>query len=136
MKHTIALAILAMGMGFGFTSHASAQDSAVRVKVPFDFAVGSHVLPQGTYRISADGNFLGFQNAEKKASLYTTTMPGDTSKDGRSVLVFDHVNDKYFLRKIVSTYSRTSADFPKSKLEKNSQETVSSLNIYADPASF
>jgi len=135
MKRIIAAAILLIGANFGLASHASAQESAIEVTVPFDFAVGSHVLPSGTYRISNQGWFLDFHRNDTKVNLLTSGLPGHVTGDGRSKLTFDAVSGHYFLRKIETTSSTTSADFPKSTLEKKSQELAQSRSIYTETSS-
>ena len=135
MKRIITAAILLIGTGFGISSHASAQEAAVKVDVPFDFAVGSHVLPAGTYRIAAHGDELAFDNHDKKAFLFTLTYRGDMAKDGKPKLIFDDAHGQYFLRRIETTSSSTSVAFPVSKLEKHSQEIAESRIIYAETAS-
>jgi hypothetical protein len=135
MKRIIAVAILMFGATFGMTSRASAQEPAVKVDVPFDFAVGSHVLPAGDYTIAAHGDSLVFENRDQNASLFALANRGDVSTDGESKLTFDHVGGQYFLRKIVSTYSKTSVDFPVSKLETKSTEIAETRSIYATTSS-
>jgi hypothetical protein len=135
MKRIITLAIFIVGVSLAMTNRISAQNSSVTVQVPFDFAVGDHVLPKGTYKIQPDGDFLLFNSKEHSASsFFANAWHGDASIDGRSVLSFDVVDGQHFLRKIAATSSTTSADFPVSKLEKNatelyaSHQTASSLN--------
>ena len=135
MKRTIALATLALGMSFGFTSHASAQATAVSATVPFDFAVEGRVLPKGTYQIGNSGGFLAFKNAGQHTSLFTRGLPGVASKDGRSVLIFDKVQGNYFLRKIVTLSGALSVDFPLSDLESRTKESGTSFSIYAETSS-
>jgi hypothetical protein len=135
MKRTIALAILALGMSLGFISHASAQATSVRVTVPFDFAVEGNILPQGTYQIGTSGGFLGFKNASQHASLFAQGLPGAVSKDGRSVLVFDKVQGKYFLRKIVTFSGPLSVDFQRSKQDSKTRESAELRSIYAETSS-
>ena len=142
MKRMITLALVVAGLGY--TSYASAQNAAIKVDVPFDFAVGNHVLPSGEYRISHDGGTLVLESRDHRAHLYTVAEPGDTAKDGKSKLTFDVVQGQYFLRKIASTSSSTSAEFPASRLEKKSrelsmqqakwQEPEQSSTIYAETA--
>ncbi len=132
MKHLIAVATLVLGMSLGFTSHASAQEDIARVTVPFDFAVGNRVLPQGTYHIDSDGAFLAFNNPEKGASLFTFRSPGEASKDGKSMLVFDKLEGQYFLRKIVSPSEHKSVDFPISTLEEKTKESEGTRDTYAE----
>ena len=127
MKRIITLAIFIVGVTLATTSRASAQTAQVEVKVPFDFAVGDRILPQGTYKIEPNGDFLLFVSKEhSEASIYANASHGDTSIDGRSLLSFDVVDGKHFLRKIASTDSLTSADFPVSKIEKNAEELYAS----------
>jgi hypothetical protein len=135
MKRIITAAILLSGMTFGISNRASAQEAAVKVDVPFDFAVGTHVLPAGNYRIAAHGDALLFDNHDQKASLFTLALRGDTAKDGLSKLIFDDVQGRYFLRHIVSTSSKVSVNFPISKLESGSQEIAQSRSIYAETSS-
>jgi hypothetical protein len=127
MKRIIALAIFIVGVTLAMTNRASAQTSSVTVVVPFDFAVGDHILPKGTYKIEPAGDFLLFNSKEHSSdSMYANAWHGDASIDGRSVLSFDVVDGKHFLRKIVSPASVDCADFPVSKLEKNAEELYAS----------
>jgi hypothetical protein len=132
MKRIIALAIFIVGISLTMTNRISAQTATVNVKVPFDFAVGDRVLPKGTYRIQPDGDFLLFNCKEHSAeSIYANAEHGDASIDGRSVLSFDVVDGKHFLRKIASTSSTASAEFPVSKLERNAEELYASRQTSA-----
>lgn len=127
MKRIITLAIFIVGVSLAMTNRASAQTAAVYVNVPFDFAVGNHIMPKGTYKIEPSGDFLLFNSKEhSEASMYANASHGDTSIDGRSVLSFDVVDGKHFLRKISSPSSTDCANFPVSKLEKNAEELYAS----------
>jgi len=139
MKRIITVAILMIGASFGVSNRASAQEAALKVDVPFDFAVGNHVLPAGDYQIASHGDSLFFENREQRAELFTIAAAGDTATDGQSKLIFDNVQGQYFLRRIVSTSQKTSAAFPVSKLEKHSREvaqsTIGTRSIYAETSS-
>jgi hypothetical protein len=124
-----------IGTTLGVSNSASAQEPAVKANVPFDFAVGTHVLPAGNYQIAAHGDSLVFDNRDQKASLFALAIHGDTATDGQSKLVFDHVGGQYFLRRIVSTNAKVSADFPMSKLETKSEEIAETRSIYATTSS-
>jgi hypothetical protein len=132
MKRTIAAASLALAMSLGFTSHASAQAGQVVAQIPFDFAVGGHVLPQGSYHIVGAGNLLAFRNAEQKTSIFNRGLNGETSTDGKTVLVFDDVNGNYFLRKIVTVSDGMSMEFPVSNLESKIRKPESTRSVYGD----
>lgn len=131
MKRSIAVLTLALGMALGFTSHASAQQGAVSVKIPFDFTVGGRVLPQGNYQIGTDRDFLSFKDNDLKTHVFLRGLTGDASKDGRSVLVFDNVEGNYFLRKIVTTADNLNMEFPQSDLERKTKTSEGTRNIYA-----
>ena len=127
MKRIITLAIFIVGVTLAMTNRASAQVSQVVVNVPFDFAVGDRILPKGNYTIEPNGDFLLFISKEhSNASIYANASHGDTSIDGRSLLAFDVVDGKHFLRRISSPSSTDCADFPVSKLEKNTEELYAS----------
>jgi hypothetical protein len=132
MKRNIAAAILALAMSLGFTSHASAQAGQVVATIPFDFAVGGQVLPQGAYHIEDVGNFLAFRNGELKTSIVTRGLHGETSTDGKTVLFFDDVKGNYFLRKIVTVSDGMSMEFPVSNLESKISKPESTRSIYGD----
>ena len=135
MKRNIIAALFMVGLTFGISNRALAQEPAVKVDVPFDFAVGTHVLPAGTYKIAAHGDLLAFDNHDTNAELYTIALHRETAADGRSKLTFDHVHGQYFLRRIESTSAMTSVEFPVSKLEQKSSEIAETRCSYADPSS-
>jgi len=130
MKRTIAAAVLAQAIGLGLTSHASAQTGQVVATIPFDFAIGGHVLPQGSYHIEDMGNFIAFRSAEQKSSIFSRGLRGKTSADGKTVLFFDDVNDQYFLRKIVTVSVGMSMEFPVSNLEGKIRNSDSTRSVY------
>jgi hypothetical protein len=132
MKRTIAVFALALGMTLGFSPHASAQQDTVVVTVPFDFSIGGRVLPQGEYHIATDGGFLSIRDSEQKTHRFLRGVPGDASKDGRSVLVFDNVDGNYFLRKIATGRSNMNMEFSESTLERNTRNSEHSRSIFAE----
>jgi hypothetical protein len=129
MKRTIAVVALVLGMSLGFTSRSSAQGGTVIVTVPFDFAIEGRVLPQGTYHITSDTNFVTFKSGEQKTNFFTRGIRGDGSADGQTKLVFDDVKGSYFLRKIVTVSDNMNMDFPRSNLQT---KTEHSRSIYAE----
>lgn len=125
MKHIIVSAILVVGAAIGLAAHASAQaDEVVKTKVPFDFMVGSHSLPAGSYRIESDGEFLNFSNIDRKVSVFTTSYHGNPSLDGTSRLKFDVVSGQHFLREIETPSTKTTMDFPVSRAERSATELL------------
>jgi len=131
MKRTIAVFTFALGIALAFTPHASAQQNTVIVTVPFDFAIGGKVLPQGEYRISTDGDFLTVKDNEQNTQLFLRGTKGEPSKDDHSALVFDNFDGNYFLRKIVSTADNMNMEFDESNLERKTRTSESSRSILA-----
>jgi hypothetical protein len=82
-------------------SPARAQE--LRATVPFDFAIGSTVLPAGDYTIGAvsEPTLLAVRARDGKASAFVLTRP-DRLVDTPSVpmLVFVRVGDAYRLESI------------------------------------
>jgi len=128
MKKISAIALLALGSLVSVGS-ASAQDHAIRATVPFDFAVGSKVLPAGAYTIeptSADSVLIW--NSEKHISVISRAYAGD-KESITSKLVFNKYGDQYFLREILASSINVNLEPPTSKLEKRVRSSpVARLN--------
>lgn len=132
MKRTVAVVTLVLGMSLGFTSRSSAQEGTVIVTVPFDFAVEGRVLPQGTYHITSDTNFLTFKSDEQKTNLFNRGIRGEGAANGQTKLVFDDVNGSYFLRKILTEAVNMNMDFPRSNAQRKTEQ---SRSVYAETSS-
>jgi hypothetical protein len=117
---------------FTAVSTASAQSIQLRASIPFEFQVGSKVLPAGEYTLLQSGSskFMLVSNQETNDSTaYGGTHPlgGGSSahaKDG-SVLVFNRYGNHYFLREIWREGDGTGLGFAESRSEK------SAMNIAA-----
>lgn len=132
MKHIIASAILVFGAAIGLAAHASAQENdLVRTNVPFDFMVGSHTLPSGSYRIESNGEFIEFSNVDRKVAVFTTSYHGTPSLDGTSRLKFDVVSGHHYLREIETPSAKTTMDFPVSRAEHSATELLASHDANA-----
>lgn len=129
MKRIITIGFLIATTFFQMTPQLNAQAGVLRARVPFPFAVGNQVLPPGAYEIKRQGSFIRLQNRDRQIGIFVLPAPGDRSYDGRSRLMFDSLDGTYFLRKIVTTSSMTSLDFPKFKLEKRANESGSSIFV-------
>jgi hypothetical protein len=87
-------------------AHAQTGDvakSMVKVDVPFDFYVGNHRMPAGTYFLSLnpDTQRLDLTNADSNEKVYLTgVLAGDEQRGELPSLQFDHVAEGYFLKEI------------------------------------
>jgi hypothetical protein len=79
-----------------------AQQEVFNAKVPFQFSAGDRTLPSGEYRITRRNAFLTIENRREFSSALILTSSADSSRDSESRLIFDHVDDLYFLRGVVA----------------------------------
>jgi hypothetical protein len=106
-----------------------AQQQVFDAKVPFQFSAGDRTLPAGEYRLTRHNDFLNVENRGDYSSALILASGTDSSSDGQVHLVFDHVNDLYFLRKVVAPAG--SIELAVSKTEKKAemdQRRLSSAN--------
>jgi hypothetical protein len=122
MKRTIATAFLAVATMFTF-GNALAQNSAVQVTVPFNFAVGNTVLPSGTYIVNSESPqqvLIRNKDHWKLASMVLTNQ-GDPQYAGEGKLVFNRYGNEYFLSEIRCPSAAIIADLPTSKREERAR---------------
>ena len=97
---TLALAVMCI-LGLRGSSHAQEPDG-IRVKVPFDFFVGTRAMPAGTYnfeRLSSSGRSNFILRGDTISALVLPTSVEETSTF-KANLAFEHLGDKYFLTKV------------------------------------
>ena len=83
--------------------HAQVQQRTLTADVPFQFYVGSHLMPQGAYRVdeTANGGIAWLKAMGKGSSQAVTTFSVAGSKEtGTARLVFHRYGDNYFLAEI------------------------------------
>jgi hypothetical protein len=127
MKPTIAIAFLASTMLMALSS-ASAQSKAT-ANIPFNFRVGSALMPAGAYDIeSTDSRILWFhnRNGHDSAVAVAMTTAGTTAPPVK--LVFNRYGDRYFLSETLTASGQSDKKFSTSKLEKSIRTEEASLN--------
>jgi hypothetical protein len=127
MKRTIAIAFLASAMIMSLSS-ASAQGRS-RATIPFDFRVGSALLPAGAYDIeSTDSQAIWFRslNGHGAAVAQAMTTSGETKPVVK--LVFNRYGNQYFLSETLTADGESDKKFAPSKLEKSVRTEEASLN--------
>ena len=78
------------------------QQQVFDAKVPFQFSAGDRTLPAGEYRIIRRNSFLDVENRDDYSAALILASDTDSSTDGHIHLVFDQVNNVFFLRKVVA----------------------------------
>jgi hypothetical protein len=99
-----------------------AQSPAVEAKVPFDFTVGSQLLPADTYIISSDQfRVTTIKGVDRHSRMVTIASPSNRESVSGSKLVFKKYGNEYFLSEILCPTSSMNLQLPESKLEKQVQ---------------
>jgi len=103
MKNSSLTVVLTLTCLLGLGISARAQDvDKVAVNVPFDFVAGGETLPAGAYsvsRVSSEASrALVIRNHDN--SVFLLPMFFDGAFFDHAELSFEHVGDKYFLRKV------------------------------------
>ena len=123
MKRTTAIALIAMA-NFALAGTSFAQSNGVRATVPFDFTVGSKLLPSGTYTIKAESknaNVIEIRSHDKPiAVLSLVHQDGNKSPNGGKLL-FHKYGGQYFLSEILCDQAGMNVEISPSKTEKRAQ---------------
>jgi hypothetical protein len=89
----------------GSVGAARADEQLVTAKVPFAFVAGETHLPAGDYivkSISDDPAVLSIESKDGRLGVLTLTIPAWSDETtGKSELVFEKMDNQYFLSRIV-----------------------------------
>ena len=123
MKRTTAIALIAMA-NFALAGTSFAQSNGVRATVPFDFTVGSKLLPSGTYTIkpeSKNAYVIEIRSHDKPiAVLSLVHQDGNKSPNGGKLL-FHKYGGQYFLSEILCDRADMNVELSTSKAEKRAR---------------
>jgi hypothetical protein len=103
MKRNMLFVVLLVGMTL--TVKSAFGQSTARVRIPFDFSIGSSALPAGEYTVSAlsaeNDAVLAIRSLDGGHQMFVQTIStesGKTSNENR--LIFHRYGDQYFLSQI------------------------------------
>lgn len=101
-KQTLLLAGLTLLLGMAVTA-ADAQESSVKVRVPFNFAVEGKALPAGKYSISSIRDRVMLQNSEgRTVAIVLANAVSGHSSGGNGQVVFRCYANQCFLSQLWS----------------------------------
>jgi hypothetical protein len=121
MKRIITIAILAFTGILGIGS-ASAQATAVRVKVPFAFTAGDTLLPPGIYTITfVSADVVHIRERDQHISVLTTEIPNNRRSENGDELVFARYGNRYFLQEILCDSAAMNVNLPLTKSEERAR---------------
>ncbi len=130
-QYLTVLLTLTCVLGLGLGARAQEGDAIV-ANVPYDFVVGGHVLPAGTYRVSRVDSTgfreLEISSYETRASAFLIPTFFDDVQTGHAQLNFQHVGDRYFLSAVETPIGTYAITIPPSaiKLAQMEQQGASS----------
>jgi hypothetical protein len=88
----------------GLMAAQSLASSTVVAQVPFEFMANNKIIPAGECTIQSavmDAHVLTIRNIAAKTGLFAPSSRGDAKQAaGRTVLVFKHYGNQYFLSEI------------------------------------
>lgn len=122
MKPTRAIALLTVGL-LSATAGVLAQERAVMANIPFNFTVGTKLLPAGKYTISSPSSgVVQIKSADGQIASGLVAVQSYHESDRGTELIFNRYGDRYFLRRILCpSTSRLNLDIPSWKSEKKSR---------------
>jgi len=111
--------LLVIGTALAGAAAVYAQSRIVTAEVPFNFYMGSAVMPQGSYRVSemSNGAVIVLQTANASKAIIVYDVSGK-SMDEPARLVFRRYGETYFLAQIWTGNRSNGHALPRSTREK------------------
>jgi hypothetical protein len=124
-----ALSMLLLG------GSALAQTVHVQLNVPFDFTVGSKILPAGQYELRSAGQpnnprLLELCRMDGAIEMYIPASDvQSTSASSETKVVFRHYGNVYFLSQLWTAGTRAGWEFPKTRAEISEAKNDSAREV-------
>ena len=106
---------------FFMASAVQAQQTRLKVNVPFDFYAGDHVYPSGAYTLNSipSNDVVIRVDGDSQGSTYLpSNMCGSTSPSKHSKMVFHRMGTNYFLYQVWVAGNSEGRQFPISRTEQ------------------
>jgi hypothetical protein len=104
-----------------FASQLAAESVRLKAEIPFEFHMGTSILPAGSYTVTAEPGkgFAEVQNNTGKERAYVMVYPTQRGQTGGdSTLTFHRYGDKYFIAEIQPGWSAGGYQVLRSHAEK------------------
>jgi hypothetical protein len=130
MKRTKQIAqsyLLLMVVLLGVLTAAQAAPGPIRFAVPFDFAVGTEVLPAGEYSVQpalsdrSDRILLRSRDGRTVTTFFAVAVKAEQASS-QSTLVFKRYGDRYFLSQLWTQGSTLGREVPASSAEQEARK--------------
>jgi hypothetical protein len=121
MKYATRMLVLALTMLPMLATAQLGSSQKIVVQVPFEFVVGSKVVPSGEWIVqpaSVDTNSLMIRNIGAAVGMFSAASLRDAKEvAGNYALVFHRYGNSYFLSGVKIAGTRTGYRLPQSKAE-------------------
>lgn len=107
----------------------TAQEQVFDAKVPFQFTAGDRTLPAGEYRIAREKDFVNVENRENHCTAVILASNTDPSRDDHVLLIFDEVDNVFYLRKVVAPIGSTQLAVSRTEKKAINQHHLSMASI-------
>jgi hypothetical protein len=118
MKNLVAR-ILVIGTALAGAIAVNAADKTITANVPFNFYMGSTVMPQGAYRVEefSHGAVVALRTSHASMAITTFGVSGKSESEPAR-LVFRRYGETYFLTQIWAADGSIGRALPRSAREK------------------
>ena len=122
---------IAIGLVVLLAAPAVFAQSTMRVEIPFQFYVGSQVLPAGAYRVTYDAAFQRMQlTLPDGEGMFLPAHPAyRVGSEYKGVLVFHKYGNTHFLRSVWTQGSPYGFGLRRSKAEREYAKARAGLEI-------
>ena len=119
MKRNVIGALMTLIVAFTVAVPlVNAQSTILTANVPFAFSIGDKQLPAGAYAVREMGRATLIQSKDHETSVLGVYAYVEPSKADETKLVFNKVDDHYFLAQIWTSARGEGLQIRESKLEK------------------
>lgn len=121
MKQNLLCVLALSGLCAVWSGSLQAQTYDLRVRIPFEFAVGEKTAPAGEYVVSyRPSGVVKFQDAGGANSLVAMALMSSSNQNkGGPVLIFNRYGERRFLAEIFGGSGKGTMKFYKSGAERD-----------------
>jgi len=121
MKYTTRILMLTLTLLPMLAAAQIQRDTRIVVRVPFDFVIGSKIVPAGqltVQRLEQGSDVLTMRNRDAKLNIFANSSRVETKEPSATTgLVFHKYGNRYFLWKVKVEGSQTAYRLPESPAE-------------------
>jgi hypothetical protein len=140
-KRAMKLRIFAMLIFGGLIALSSptgfAQETMIKANIPFNFYAGNKVMPAGEYTLkrgaSNQPGLLLIRSVDNRNSTFVMTQNANDNVAARETdLMFNKINDQYFLSKITVEGDDDATTLRETKYERQLEHTLAQNGVPKD----